>query len=185
MEVKEQQQFVMFKPHKKNKWTAEEDKLLKEAVAKHGSKNWGSIARHIPGRTGKQCRERWIFGLDPNVNKDTWTKEEDDKLIELQHQYGNKWSKFLQFLPGRSSSGCKNRWSLLNRRGITNNNNNAEKKRNEPHPLPVAPRVASYLSPPENDTINMSTDELFDNFGIFEEDTQFLFYGQKSDLWFD
>ena len=188
MESKDQaseSSYAVFRPHKKNKWTAEEDKLLRDAVAKHGSKNWGSIARHIPGRTGKQCRERWIFGLDPNVNKDTWSKEEDDKLIELQKQFGNKWSKFLQYLPGRSSSGCKNRWSLLNRRGIVKSRNTPDKKSSETRQPAPPPRIASYFSPPERDAFRGATDELFDGFNLFEEETQFMFLGQKSELWFE
>jgi len=109
---------------KKNKWTFEEDNLLREAVQQFGCQNWGNLAKCVPGRTGKQCRERWLVGLDPSINKDSWTKEEDDTLLELQEKYGNKWSKFLPFLTGRSSSAVKNRWSLLSRRQISDQMSN-------------------------------------------------------------
>ena len=105
-----------YKSQKKNKWTPDEDNLLKDAVQKYGSQNWGTLAKYVPGRTGKQCRERWLVGLDPSIKKDSWTKEEDDKLVELQEKFGNKWSKFIPYLSGRSSSAIKNRWSLLSRR---------------------------------------------------------------------
>jgi hypothetical protein len=43
------------------KWTAEEDMILAQLVTLHGQRDWGLIARHMPGRfrKGKQCRERW------------------------------------------------------------------------------------------------------------------------------
>ena len=43
---------------------------------------------HIPGRTGKQIRERWHNQIDPNVKKDKWSKEEDDILIEAHSRLG-------------------------------------------------------------------------------------------------
>ena len=52
----------------KGHWTPEEDKKLRELVAE-GRKNWGQVAGQIPGRTSKQCRERWCNHLDPNINK--------------------------------------------------------------------------------------------------------------------
>lgn len=42
----------------KKSWTSGEDDILAEIVAKHGAQRWSSIAAHLPGRAGKQCRER-------------------------------------------------------------------------------------------------------------------------------
>ena len=30
-------------------------------MRKFGPKRWSTIAQHLPGRIGKQCRERWVF----------------------------------------------------------------------------------------------------------------------------
>jgi hypothetical protein len=35
----------------------EDDKVI-ELVSIWGAKNWSQIAKHLPGRIGKQCRER-------------------------------------------------------------------------------------------------------------------------------
>ena len=43
----------------KGPWTEEEDRLVVELVEKHGAKKWSLIAQNLPGRIGKQCRERW------------------------------------------------------------------------------------------------------------------------------
>lgn len=38
----------------------EDDKLTK-LVNQFGPKNWSKLARQLPGRAGKQCRERWVW----------------------------------------------------------------------------------------------------------------------------
>ena len=61
----------------KGNWTPEEDMILKKKVAEHGLKKWKEIATFLPGRIGKQCRERWYNNVDPNLNKEKWTIAED------------------------------------------------------------------------------------------------------------
>eukprot|EP00953_Heterococcus_sp_UTEX-ZZ885_P001435 1297-Heterococcus_DN1.PRE.1 len=48
--------------------TAEDD-MLRGLVEEHGSKKWSQIAMGLPGRSGKQCRERWLNHLDTRVTK--------------------------------------------------------------------------------------------------------------------
>ena len=103
---------------KKQKWTEEEDKLLIEAVKKYTTNNWPLIACSISGRTGKQCRERWINQLNPDLKKNDWNAQEDLLLINLQKVYGNSWAKISKSLPGRSANAIKNRWSWLSRHRI-------------------------------------------------------------------
>lgn len=38
-----------------------------------GTRSWTLVASHLPGRTGKQCRERWHNQLDDGIRKDAWT----------------------------------------------------------------------------------------------------------------
>lgn len=38
------------------KWTEPEDDLLTRLLETHGTKRWNVIAKHLPGRTGKQVR---------------------------------------------------------------------------------------------------------------------------------
>jgi hypothetical protein len=42
----------------KKPWNDDEDMRVIELVSIHGAKNWPLIADHLPGRVGKQCRER-------------------------------------------------------------------------------------------------------------------------------
>jgi hypothetical protein len=104
---------------KKSKWSQEEDELLRQFVDIHGLGNWSVISQSVPGRNGKQCRERWMNQLCPALNKENWTPQEDAVLIQQQRVFGNVWSQIAQFLPGRSPNSVKNRWSWLSRHTIS------------------------------------------------------------------
>jgi hypothetical protein len=41
------------------KWAEDEANKLKDAVQTHGGNNWAEIAALVPGRTAKQCGDRW------------------------------------------------------------------------------------------------------------------------------
>ena len=56
---------------RKGHWSAQEDQMLTRLVAQgaaRGYRNWGDVASGIPGRTSKQCRQRWCDHLDPSIN---------------------------------------------------------------------------------------------------------------------
>jgi len=61
----------------KGPWTSEEDQLMRGLVAQHGLKKWSVIAQHIPGRLGKQCRERWFNHVDPAISHAEWYAREN------------------------------------------------------------------------------------------------------------
>ncbi|KAF8118224.1 hypothetical protein N665_0006s0215 [Sinapis alba] len=94
----------------KGPWTKEEDDMIVQLIQKYGPKKWSTIARYLPGRIGKQCRERWHNHLNPAINKEAWTQEEELVLIRAHQVYGNRWAELTKFLPGRSDNGIKNHW---------------------------------------------------------------------------
>ena len=82
-------------------WTEEEDKKLLKLVESYGPRKWTAIAEELPGRSGKQCRERWHNHLNPNVNRQAWSESEDRQILECHMKIGNRWAEMSKYLPGR------------------------------------------------------------------------------------
>ncbi|CAM5152878.1 unnamed protein product [Eretmochelys imbricata] len=95
----------------KVKWTHEEDEWLKTLVKQFGQSDWKFLASHFPNRTDQQCQYRWLRVLNPDLVKGPWTKEEDQKVIELVKKFGTKqWTLIAKYLKGRLGKQCRERW---------------------------------------------------------------------------
>ena len=99
-------------------WLGVEDAAMLEAIAVHGTQNWSVIAPLVVGRSSKQCRERWINNLDPELNKAIFTTHEDTALEIAVHCHGRAWARIAYdvFLGRRNDSQLKNRWMVLTSR---------------------------------------------------------------------
>ena len=78
---------------------------------------WAKVAEEVGTRNGTRCRQRWKYQLDPEINKDPWTEEEDAYLLALPQT--GKWWSVARALPGpggRTDMAVKNRYNVLKAR---------------------------------------------------------------------
>lgn len=93
----------------KGTWTLSEDHQLMRLVQTYGI-NWAVIAKHLPSRSSKQIRDRYLNTLYPGANKDKFTEEEDNIILNKYKEIGGKWTVISNFLNNRSSESIKNRF---------------------------------------------------------------------------
>ncbi|KAG0305885.1 hypothetical protein BGZ98_003362 [Dissophora globulifera] len=94
---------------KKGTWTTAEEEILLEAVRDLSSENWHAVAMKVPGRNAKQCMQKWQTDLDPQINRQPWTADEDEKLVEAYHTFGNSWQQIAKMVETRTWYQCYNR----------------------------------------------------------------------------
>lgn len=105
----------------RRKFSEEEDNLLKQLVNKYGIKEWDKIAQKMPGRTGRQCRDRYTNYLVNGFFHGQWSKFEDELLLAKYMEFGPRWSKIKTFFNNRNANSIKNRWNYFVSRQLPNN----------------------------------------------------------------
>ncbi|KAH9250932.1 hypothetical protein BASA81_011320 [Batrachochytrium salamandrivorans] len=100
----------------KGPWKPAEDDMLRMSVDEISKNNWVAVSDRVPGRTPKQCRERWLLCLDPKIRKEKWTVEEDSALLQLHREHGNAWAFLAKQLEGRTENAIKSRMKSLQKK---------------------------------------------------------------------
>jgi hypothetical protein len=91
-------------------FTPEEDARLMQILTTVPFVSWDTVAQQFTERTARQCRERWLNYLCPQVRIGPWSSEEDSLLISLLNEHGRSWSVIRRKFNGRSENDIKNRW---------------------------------------------------------------------------
>ena len=105
-------------------WTSEEDNHLKEIMKSEDliQPMWGIVKYKMEQKgfikTTRQCRERWVFHLDPTVLKGSWNKKENIKLFEVHKKHGNQWKLIATEFEHRTAHSIKNHFFSLIRKSL-------------------------------------------------------------------
>lgn len=114
----------------RNKFTIQEDEELIRLVSIYSDKDWTKISEEMCktfsemnsqikftkyNRTPRQCRDRYINYLSPDISNGEWTQEED-QLLMLKSTFSLcHWKEMKQLFPGRSEIAIRNRFNYLHR----------------------------------------------------------------------
>jgi len=92
----------------KSNWSAEEDAMVLKAVTGSADQpftRWSDLALQMPGRIGKQIRDRWLNHLDPKIDRTPFSREEDMTLYEAYKEHGKRWVEIsTRYFGGRITS---------------------------------------------------------------------------------
>jgi hypothetical protein len=121
-------------------WSLTEDNRLICGVHRFGTQDWLEIAKFVGSkRTRAQCAQRWLRSLDPRVCRNSWTPQEEAKLISLVKSDGSRgWVYISQQIGSRSDVQCRYHYLQLMKRA------------NHQNPMFVVPplRVGPPMPPP-------------------------------------
>lgn len=100
-------------------WTPNEDRRLLASIHKFGLSDWQKISDYVgTGRNRNQCSQRWIRSLNPLINKNGRTPDEDLQLKKAVSLHGVKcWTKVAADMQGRTDVQCRYRYYILVREG--------------------------------------------------------------------
>jgi hypothetical protein len=176
---------------RKFRFNKTEDELLRRVVSQHPDLNWQVIASEIPGRTPRQCRERWLNHLSPCVNSAPLSVEEEQLLLSLLSRHGPKWVLISQHFVHRTDVFLKN-WYKAMQKGRTASSYLPSSPNSPPPSISIFPNLSFEQSDEslldntnnvvhENDESNLDSflDTLFDE--TFLGQTDYFSFGDSFD----
>lgn len=101
--------FISTKIHKSNHWLKEEDDLLLLLAQKYNEKSWIKVSLFFKNKNPAQCRARYKR-IRPGIIKGSWSKEEDNSILQLVNKLGKNWSLIAKLVPTRNGKQIRDRF---------------------------------------------------------------------------
>jgi hypothetical protein len=80
----------------------------KQAAGSQAPPPWAELATRLATRrTGKQCRDRYVNHLAPDISRAEWTDAEERLLCGAYTRLGAKWAALARELPGRTENAVR------------------------------------------------------------------------------
>nr|XP_054918791.1 uncharacterized protein LOC126547228 isoform X4 [Dermacentor andersoni] len=99
---------------KSGAFTKNEDMQLLKLIDEHrvdGEIRWDKVTLSMPTRTRMQLSYRWERVLNPNLRRGKFSEDEDKMLVIAVETYGHQWVTIKDYLPGRTSHQCRERYA--------------------------------------------------------------------------
>lgn len=136
-------------------WKNSEDEILKASVMKYGLNQWSRISSLLVRKSAKQCKERWVEWIDPNIKKTEWTKEEDEQLLQLSKMFPCQWKTIGDFIGRTAYQAMEHYEKLLDKAMNDDQNAGMDSRKLKPGEIDPNPET----KPAKPDPIDMDEAE--------------------------
>lgn len=178
----------------KSKFSKDEDKKLIYLVEEYGENAWIFISKKMENRNPRQCRDRWNNYLNPKLNNEKWTHEEDLLLFYKFNEIGPHWRQISLFFRNRSTNSIRNRLiKIINDHKINIKNNLASGIlfQNQHEAIPfvnpnnfIITNIQNQPSNNQNNEVSSIFENKIENEKLTSIDTVFT-YNQQDEKTFD
>jgi len=101
--------FSIMKIKNKKRWSEADDSKLIGLAAQFNEKHWRDISENFDNKNPLQCFSRYKR-IRPGIVKGSWSKEEDEQIVQLVNTFGKSWSKIAKFMSTRNGKQIRDRF---------------------------------------------------------------------------